>query len=117
MPLNEREQRILEEIERQFYQEDPKLAQTVAKTTLESVARRWNRIAAVGFVVGLFVMLTFFTSGTLAGTLIAGGGFVIMLGSAGWIAMNLRRSRGESESSFSLEGLMERTRQRWRRDR
>ena len=62
MPLNEREQRILEEIERQFYQEDPKLAQTVAKTTLESVTRRWNRVAAIGFVVGLFVMLTFFTT-------------------------------------------------------
>ena len=117
MPLNEREQRILEEIERQFYQEDPKLAQTVAKTTLESVTKRWNRLAAVGFAVGLFVMLTFFTSGTLTGTLIAGGGFVIMLASAGWIAMNVRRNRSESESSFSLEEWMERTRQRWRRDR
>lgn len=117
MPLNEREQRILEEIERQFYQEDPKLAQTVAKTTLESVAKRWNRLAAVGFAVGLFVMLTFFTSDSLGGTLIAGGGFVIMLASAGWIAMNLRRNRAESESSFSLEGWMERARQRWRRDR
>ena len=52
MPLNEREQRILEEIERQFYQEDPKLAQTVAKTTLESVTRRWQRLAVVGFVGG-----------------------------------------------------------------
>jgi len=117
MPLNEREQRILEEIERQFYQEDPKLAQTVAKTTLESVAKRWNRLAAVGFAVGLFVMLTFFTSKTLVGTLVAGGGFVLMLASAGWIAMNMRRNRGESSSSFTLEGLMERTRQRWRRDR
>jgi predicted phage tail protein len=117
MPLNEREKRILEEIERQFYQEDPKLAQTVAKTTLESVTKRWNRYAAVGFVVGLVVMLTFFTSENLAGTLIAGGGFVIMLASAGWIAMNLRRGRSDSDSSFSLEGWMERTRRRWRRDR
>ena len=46
MPLNEREQKILEEIERQFYQEDPKLAQTVATTTLESVQR--NVIGNIG---------------------------------------------------------------------
>ena len=65
MPLNEREQKILEEIERQFYQEDPKLAQTVAKTTLESVKRKWQRLAVVGFVVGVAVMLAFFTSSTV----------------------------------------------------
>ena len=89
MPLDEREQRTLEEIERQFYQEDPELAQTVAKTTLESFAKRTrHRLAAVGFVVGLLVMLTFFTSNTLVGTLIAGGGFVIMLVSAGSLDRN-----------------------------
>ncbi|HEX9645061.1 MAG TPA: DUF3040 domain-containing protein [Acidimicrobiia bacterium] len=113
MPLNEREQRILEEIERQFYQEDPKLAQTVARTTLESVARRWQRLALVGFVVGLVVMLWFFTKNTL----VAGGGFVIMLASAGWIAMNIRKTRRDAEGSSSLEGWMERARQRWRRGR
>ncbi|HSG78675.1 MAG TPA: DUF3040 domain-containing protein, partial [Acidimicrobiia bacterium] len=40
MPLDDREQRILEEIERQFYQEDPKLAETVRNTTLASVSTR-----------------------------------------------------------------------------
>lgn len=113
MPLNEREQRILEEIERQFYQEDPKLAQTVAKTTLESVTRRWQRLAVVGFVVGLVIMLVSFTSNVW----IAAAGFVVMLVSAGWIATNMRKSRRDPESSMTLEGWMERARQRWRRDR
>ncbi len=113
MPLNEREQRILEEIERQFYQEDPKLAQTVANTTLESVTRRWNRVAVVGFVVGLVVMLASFTQWTA----VALGGFLLMVVSAGWIAMNIRRRRGEGGGSGPLAGWLEQARQRWQRDR
>ncbi len=113
MPLNEREQRILEEIERQFYQEDPKLAQTVAKTTLESMGRRWQRLAIVGFVVGLVVMFWFFTIDTF----VALGGFLVMVVSAGWLAMNLRRFRSESSGSAGLAEWLDRVRQRWRRDR
>ena len=79
MPLNEHEQRILEEIERQFYEEDPKLAETVAKTTLESVQKRWFRLAVAGFVIGLVVMLAFFTNSTA----LAIAGFLVMLVSAG----------------------------------
>ena len=52
MPLDDREQRILEEIERQFYQEDPKLAQTVRRTTLATVTARRVRWASVALVVG-----------------------------------------------------------------
>ncbi len=113
MPLNEREQRILEEIERQFYEQDPKLAETVAKTTLESVSRKWQRLAAVGFVVGLVVMFAFFTRYTV----VALSGFIVMVVSAGWLAMNLRRLRGEGSGSGGLAGWADRARQRWRRDR
>jgi predicted histidine transporter YuiF (NhaC family) len=112
MPLNEHEQRILEEIERQFYEEDPKLAETVAKTTLESMARRWQRLAIAGFVVGLVVMLVFFTSSTL----LAIAGFLVMLVSAGWITTNLRHRQGGEGSSTLVESWAERLRQRWRRD-
>ena len=90
MPLNDREQKILEEIERQFYADDPKLAQTVARTTLESVSQKWTPVAIAGFVVGLIIMLAFFTSQVL----VAGAGFVLMVISAGWIAMDLRRRAG-----------------------
>jgi hypothetical protein len=113
MPLNEREQRILEEIERQFYQEDPKLAETVANTTLESVSRRWNRVAFVGFVIGFVVMLASFTRWTA----VALAGFVLMVVSAGWIAMNLRRRRPDSASQGALSDWFESVRQRWQRDR
>ena len=112
MPLDEREQRILEEIERQFYQEDPKLAQTVARTTLESVNRKWQRLAAAGFIVGLVVMLVFFPNNTL----IAAAGFIVMVVSAGWLAMHMRRSRTESSGSGRLGSWLDRVRHRWRSD-
>lgn len=111
MPLDEREQRILDEIERQFYEQDPKLAQTVAKTTLAAHSKRWQRLAIVGFVAGLVVMLLSFTSQSI----VALGGFVVMVASAGWIAMNIRRTRS-GEGSSGLESFFDRARQRWRRD-
>ena len=112
MPLNEHEQRILEEIERQFYEEDPKLAETVAKTTLESVQRRWQRLATVGFIVGLVTMLAFFT----ASTALAIAGFLVMLISVGWMTTHLRRRKGDRRPAASLETWAERLRQRWHRD-
>ena len=112
MPLDDREQKILEEIERQFYADDPKLAQTVARTTLESVSQKWTPIAIGVFVVGVIVMLAFFRSQVL----IAGIGFVLMVASAGWIAMDLRRRTTGGAASGPVEGLISRVRQRWQRD-
>ncbi len=113
MALNEREQRILEEIERQFYEEDPKLAETVANTTLESMHRRWNRVAALCFLVGLVVMLTSFTTWTA----VALAGFLVMVVSAGWIAMNLRRRSPEKGHARPVGDWFGNLRQRWQRDR
>lgn len=110
MPLNEDEQRILEEIERQFYEEDPELARSVAKASLRSSSRPYRRLAVAGFVVGLIVMLFSFTSSVW----VAAGGFLLMLGSAGWLAMSLRSgSEGRSET---FESWLERARQRWPRN-
>ena len=111
MPLDDREQRILDELERQLYEDDPKLADTVARTTLATQQRRWQRLAIVGFVAGLGVMLFWFTRQSI----VALGGFIVMVVSAGSIAMNIRRSRS-GESSAGLENFLDRARQRWRRD-
>ena len=50
MPLSEDEQRILQQIEAQFYANDPQLAQQVSETTLYRHASRNIKWAAVGFV-------------------------------------------------------------------
>ena len=50
MPLSEDEQRILQEIEAQFYANDPQLAQQVSETTLYRHAARNIKWAGLGFV-------------------------------------------------------------------
>jgi hypothetical protein len=111
MPLNEREQRILDEIERQLYEEDPKLAKAVAKASPGARSRRRQRLAIAGFVLGLVLMLGSFTRSPL----IAGIGFAMMVASAGWIAMGIRAARTEGGSG-SIDGWLDRAKQRWRRD-
>ena len=109
MPLDEREQRILEEIEAQFYEDDPAFAQSVRDTTLKAVTGRRVRWAAVGFVVGLVVMLAMFT----VNPIIALVGFVLMVASAVWIVTVLRRQRGGDGGSGV--GWLDQARQKWRR--
>jgi cation transporter-like permease len=95
MPLDDREQKILEEIERQFYQEDPKLAESVRTASLASAATRNLKWALLAFVVGTAVMLGLFTRFTLA----ALAGFVVMVLSVAWIVAILRHRAGVSMRS------------------
>jgi len=111
MPLDEREQRILEEIEAQFYQEDPDFAQTVRDTTLQSFTGRRVRIAIVGLVVGLVLMLVFFPNNQY----IALGGFILMVLSVGWIVTALRRR--QTQAGGGAEGWIDGLRRKWRRSR
>ena len=87
MPLSEDEQRILQEIEAQFYANDPQLAQQVSETTLYRHAARSIKWAALGFVVGFVLLLVTFTSSPFEGSL----GFLAMLGCAYVIVSNLRK--------------------------
>lgn len=111
MPLDDREQRILEEIERQFYQEDPKLAETVRNTTLATFMARRARWAALVFAGGLILMLVFFTR-NLA---VALAGFLAMVGAAFWIVSAVH-NRNSSTGGESLGDWWTRTRRRWRKD-
>ena len=87
MPLSEDEQRILQEIEAQFYANDPHLAQQVSETTLYRHSARNIKWAALGFVVGFVVLLTSFTSSLFFGVL----GFLAMFGCAWVIVTHLRK--------------------------
>lgn len=87
MPLSEDEQRILDQIEAQFYANDPQLAQQVSETTLYRHAARSIKWAALGFVVGFVVLLTSFASSLFFGFV----GFVAMVGCAWVIVTNLRK--------------------------
>ncbi len=74
MPLNEHEQKILEEIERRLAEDDPKLVEQVGRSDLYSHLARRIRRSGVAFVAG-FIMLLFFPISVW----LAGVGFVIMV--------------------------------------
>ncbi|WKZ83015.1 MAG: DUF3040 domain-containing protein [Acidimicrobiia bacterium] len=110
MPLDDREQRILEEIERQFYQEDPKLAASVRDARVATTASRNLRWAVLLFVIGFALMLGFFTRQTLVALL----GFAAMVAAAAWTVAILRRRFGVGVGS--PDSFASRLRRR-RRDR
>ena len=89
VPLSEDEQRILQQIEQQFYASDPDLAGEMGSHTLFAHCRRQMRWAAIGFVIGLAVLLV--TLAFATSFLASFAGFVLMLVSALWFERSLRK--------------------------
>jgi len=87
VPLSEDEQRILHEIEQQFYESDPAFAREVGKTTLYRHAGRNLKWATLGFVCGFVLLIVSFASELILGF----AGFLVMLGSAIVFERNLRK--------------------------
>jgi hypothetical protein len=117
MPLSEDEQRILKDIEANLSVTDPKLVQQVSDTTLYRHATRMIKWAVAGFVAGLVVLLTTFTSVLALGVV----GFLIMLFCLLVIERNVRKvGRAGLESltgslrGGALKGLFGETGRRWR---
>ncbi len=87
MPLSEDEQRILNQIEQQFYESDPAFAQSVSQSSLYRHAFRNIKWGALLFVLGLaFLIATLQIHFAVAFV-----GFVIMLGAAFIIEKNARK--------------------------
>jgi ABC-type transporter Mla maintaining outer membrane lipid asymmetry permease subunit MlaE len=81
VPLSEHEQRLLDQIERALYQEDPKFASTVRATDLRTHMRRRLRRAALVLVLGFAILLTGLTAFQgAASTAVGVTGFVVMVG-------------------------------------
>ena len=119
MPLNENEQRILAEIERQFEAQDPDSARRIGTTTLRRYLARNCRWAGLAFVVGLIVLLAGFASSLVVGVF----GFMIMVGATVVLIQNLRkisrlgleqvsRSIGSRNINQAVEDFTQRLRRR-----
>ncbi len=77
MPLSEHEQRLLDQIERALYQEDPKFASTVRATDLRTHMRRRLRRAALVLALGFVLLMVGVVSKQYA---IGIAGFLVMVG-------------------------------------
>ncbi len=89
MPLSEHEQRLLEQIERELYADDPKLVSTVRSINPRTYALRrlWRSMAL--FIVGLGVLV--------AAVVINSGPASIILGLVGFVVMLLAALRGSGD--------------------
>lgn len=103
MPLSEHEQRLLDQIERALYAEDPKFASTVRTTDLHTVMRRRMRWSVVIFAIG-FVLLLAGVTEPIVGIV----GFVVMLMAMGLALSSWKRMGGAPASLRSVDGGTER---------
>jgi hypothetical protein len=94
VPLSDHEQRLLEQIERALYAEDPKFASTVSSTDLRTHARRRVRRAIVLLVLGLGGLL----AGVITGTIALGvAGFCLMLFALVYAASQYKKIGGRPD--------------------
>lgn len=100
MPLSDHEQRLLEQMERALYAEDPKFADSLRKTRRPAVDRKRIALGLVGAVAGLAVLLA-----GVATQIVALGvlGFVAMLGCA-VLAYSAFMAKPASETSTAAAG-------------
>ncbi|WP_019877674.1 DUF3040 domain-containing protein [Sporichthya polymorpha] len=130
MPLSDHEQRLLEQMERALYAEDPKFVSSLRGTDLRSHYRRRALASAVGFLLGVVLLMT----GVVSTIWIVGIlGFVLMLASALFAVTSWRKVSGSAEPVRSnvtplkgrskgrpkgpKRGMTERFEDRWRRRR
>ncbi|WP_335931658.1 DUF3040 domain-containing protein [Streptomyces sp. PTD5-9] len=125
MPLSEHEQRMLEQMERALYAEDPKFATALEGSGLRTYTRRRVYQAVAGFLVGIALLM----AGMVAQQIWIGVvGFLVMLGCAVLAVTSWRKAPKPGEQPAAGAGganrrprqrrtVMDRIEQRWQRRR
>ncbi|RSS41170.1 DUF3040 domain-containing protein [Streptomyces sp. WAC08241] len=111
MPLSEHEQRMLEQMERALYAEDPKLATALEGSGLRTYTRRRVYQAVAGFLVGIALLM----AGMVAQQIwISVVGFLVMLGCAVLAVTGWRKAPkpGEQQAAGGPAAGGRQTRQR-----
>jgi hypothetical protein len=118
VPLSEHEQRLLDQIERALYAEDPKFASSVRARDLRTHYRRRILRSSILFVFGLLLLLAGVIKFVALGVL----GFVVMLiatlvGLTSWqrLASGNRDLHRAAPAAGPRPSIKERLEERWRR--
>ncbi|MGW5327226.1 DUF3040 domain-containing protein [Streptomyces sp. NPDC004014] len=121
MPLSEHEQRMLEQMERALYAEDPKFASALEGSGLRTYTRRRVYQAVVGFLVGIALLMAGMVAQQIWVSVV---GFLVMLGCAvlavtGWRKAPKpgERPAGPRRQVRQKRSMMDRIEQRWQRRR
>ena len=125
MPLSEHEQRMLEQMERALYAEDPKFASALEGSGLRTYTRRRVYQAVAGFLVGIALLMAGMVAKQVWLSVV---GFLVMLGCAVLAVTGWRKAPkpGEQPAAGTAHArrqgrqkrsMMDRIEQRWQRRR
>ncbi|WP_329340145.1 DUF3040 domain-containing protein [Streptomyces sp. NBC_00663] len=126
MPLSEHEQRMLEQMERALYAEDPKFATALEGSGLRTYTRRRVYQAVAGFLVGIALLMAGMVAKQVWLSVV---GFLVMLGCAVLAVTGWRKAPKPGEQPAAGGGqqasrqprqkrsMMDRIEQRWQRRR
>ncbi|MFF8944923.1 DUF3040 domain-containing protein [Streptomyces sp. NPDC014864] len=124
MPLSEHEQRMLEQMERALYAEDPKFASALEGSGLRTYTRRRVYQAVVGFLVGIALLMAGMVAQMIWVSVV---GFLVMLGCAVLAVTGWRKAPKPGEQAVggqqarrpvrAKRSMMDRIEQRWQRRR
>lgn len=89
MPLSEEEQRILDQIAADFHERDPELAGELENATVWRHAWGQMKWGALLFVMGVGILVV--ALATSSSSIVAFGGFLVMLVAALWFERNVGR--------------------------
>jgi hypothetical protein len=127
VPLSEHEQRMLDQIERALYTEDPKFAHAVRSTDPQVHYRRRIVKAVLGFVLGVCALIGGLVVKAMpVSVIISVSGFLVMTACCVWALSSWKRMNGgpeadtsntpkDSPTKPSRGSFMERLEERWRR--
>ncbi|MFI5802822.1 DUF3040 domain-containing protein [Streptomyces sp. NPDC051561] len=126
MPLSEHEQRMLEQMERALYAEDPKFATALEGSGLRTYTRRRVYQAVAGFLVGIALLMAGMVAQEIWVSVV---GFLVMLGCAVLAVTGWRKAPKPGEQPVpgmapagrrqprQRRSVMNRIEQRWQRRR
>ncbi len=128
MPLSDHEQRLLEQMERALYAEDPKFADSLRKTRGASMDRKRLVLGLGGAVAGLAILLAGVATSlplvgvlgflaTVAGAFIAYNAFTAKSENSGAATEGSASPTAAPRKASSSDGFMDRLEDRWRRRR
>ena len=124
MPLSEHEQRLLDQMERQLYADDPKLASTLRGAAAGLHDRRRLLLGAAAVVLGMALLIggvaaPFWPLGVVGFLVMLAGGW---LASTGWQLRSTASTAGKPTGATPSKakarpGFMNRIEDRWERRR
>lgn len=113
MPLSDRENQILQDIERQLFEQDPKFADQVGGQNLRAESVRNIKRGLAVFLAGFGLLVAFFLTVMMLVGVVA---FLVMVVGATYAFQNIRRlSASQKANTVSTDvGLMSRVEHRIR---